>query len=80
VDVLDEGGHIRVIAEMPGVEEGDVSVKVEADILEIAATGGTRQYRKEVLLPAAASPENVATSYRNGILEVRVAKVQPGQG
>lgn len=80
VDVLDEGDHILVIAEMPGVEEGDVSVKVEGDILEISASRGARQYRKEVLLPTTASPENVATSYRNGILEVRLGKVQSGQG
>lgn len=79
VDVLDEGDHILVIAEMPGIEEGDVHVKVEGDILEIAASRGARQYHKEVLLPAAASPENVATSYRNGILEVRLAKAPPGQ-
>ena len=79
VDVLDEGGHIRVIAEMPGVEEDDVRVKVEGDILEISASRGARQYHKEVLLPAAASPQNVATSYRNGILDVRLAKAQAGQ-
>jgi HSP20 family protein len=79
VDVLDEGGYIRVIAEMPGVEEGDVRVKVEGDILEISASRGARQYHKEVLLPTAASPQNVATSYRNGILDVRLAKAQSGQ-
>jgi HSP20 family protein len=80
VDVLDEGDHIVVIAEMPGVEEGDVHVKVEGDILEIAASKGARQYRKEVLLPTMVSPENVVTSYRNGILEVKLAKIQSGQG
>lgn len=79
VDVLDEGEHILVIAEMPGIEASDVHVKVAGDILEIAASRGARQYHKEVLLPTAASPENVATSYRNGILEVRLAKVQSGQ-
>jgi HSP20 family protein len=80
VDVLDEGEHILVIAEMPGIEESDVHVKVEGDILQIAASRGARQYHKEVLLPTAASTENVATSYRNGILEVRLAKLQSGQG
>ncbi len=80
VDVLDEGDHILVIAEIPGIEEGDVHVKVEGDILEIAASRGARQYHKEVLLPKAADPEKVETSYRNGILEVRLAKVQSGQG
>ena len=78
VDVLDEGDHILVIAETPGVEEGDVRVKVEGDILNIDASRGARRYHKEVLLPTAASPENVATCYRNGILEVRLAKFQSG--
>jgi HSP20 family protein len=79
VDVLDEGDRILVISEMPGVEEGDVRVKVEGDILNIDASRGARRYHKEVLLPTAASPESVATSYRNGILEVRLAKAQSGQ-
>jgi HSP20 family protein len=76
VDVLDEGDHILVIAEIPGIEEGDVRVKVEGDMLDIAASRGARRYQKEVLLPKAADPGKVVTSYRNGILEVRLAKVQ----
>lgn len=74
VDVLDEGEGILVIAEMPGIEEKDVQVKAEGDILEITASSGQRRYHKEVLLPALVDPDKVATSYRNGILEVRLAK------
>ncbi|MDP3064090.1 MAG: archaeal heat shock protein Hsp20 [Chloroflexota bacterium] len=74
VDVLDEGDHILVIAEMPGVDEADVRVKVEGDILEIAASTGEREYRKEVLLPSAVDPKSLQSSYRNGVLEIRLAK------
>lgn len=79
VDVLDEGGRILVIAEMPGTEEKDIQVKAEGDILEITAPSGERRYHKEVLLPSAVEPTKVVTSYRNGVLEVRLTKKQgPG--
>lgn len=78
VDVLDEGDSILVICEVPGVEEGDVRVKVEGDTLYIDASRGARRYHKEVLLPTSASPEPAATAYRNGILEVRLAKTRSG--
>jgi HSP20 family protein len=76
VDVLDEGDHILVVAEMPGVDEKDIRVKVEGDVLEIVASGGQRRYHKEVLLPSPVDPGKVATSYRNGILEARLTKTK----
>lgn len=74
VDVLDEGECLVVIAELPGVEEKDIQVKVEGDILEIVASGRDRKYQKEVLLPTPVDPESLESSYRNGVLEIRLAK------
>jgi HSP20 family protein len=74
VDVVDEKGAIRVIAEVPGVEAGDVRVELKDDILTISAEGKDRKYNKEILLPAKGRPDSLKTSYRNGILEVTVAK------
>lgn len=74
VDVLDEGGRLVVIAELPGVEEKDIHLKVEGDILEIVASSKDRKYQKEVLLPSAVDPESLESSYRNGVLEIRLAK------
>ena len=81
VDVFDEKGTIRIIAELPGVGAGDIKVELVGDILTIAAeskdlpTGQAgRKYQKEVLLPAKGTRETLKTSYHNGILEVTVAK------
>ena len=74
VDVLDEGDQLVVIAELPGVEEKDVQLRVEGDILEISAATKDRKYQKEVLLPSPVDSEGVEWSYRNGILEIRLAK------
>jgi len=74
VDVFDEKEVIRVIAELPGVDANDIKVELEGDILTIAAEGKDRKYNKEVLLPAKGRRDSLRTSYRNGILEVTVAK------
>ncbi len=74
VDVMDEGDRIVVIAELPGVDEKDIQLKVEGDILEIVASGKNRKYQKDVLLPSTVDPESLESSYRNGILEIRLAK------
>ncbi|MFQ5827408.1 MAG: archaeal heat shock protein Hsp20 [Dehalococcoidia bacterium] len=77
VDVLDEGDHLTVIVELPGVEEGDIKMKVEGDILEVSASSGGRKYHKEVLLPSAVEPGSLKSSHRNGVLEISLAKQQP---
>lgn len=73
-DVFDETDEIRVCAEMPGLDEGDIKLDLRDDILEITAQTGDRKYRKEVLLPVKAKPENMTSAYRNGILEVKIRK------
>ncbi|MFH1140867.1 MAG: archaeal heat shock protein Hsp20 [Chloroflexota bacterium] len=74
VDVLDEGDHLTVVAEVPGVEEKNVQLKVEGDILEIVAASKDRKYEKQVLLPYPVDSGSVKSSYRNGVLEVSVTK------
>jgi HSP20 family protein len=73
VDLFDEGEELHVVAEVPGVEEREVSVELHGDILAIETTG-ERRYAKEVLLPAAGDPATLRSTYRNGILEIRVRK------
>jgi len=78
VDVFDEGDSFRIIAELPGVEAGDIKVDLKDDILIIAAERGDRKYHKEVLLPSRAEAGPPILMYRNGILEVRLKKAAKG--
>jgi HSP20 family protein len=73
-DVFDEGPEVKVYAEMPGVTESDIKLDLKGDILDISASNHSRKYHKEILLPTAVKPETMASSYKNGILEVRIAK------
>lgn len=74
VDVFDEKDHIRVIAELPGVSKEDIGFEVKDDILSISAQTKERKYSKEVLLPCVVDAKAVTSSYKNGILEVKLQK------
>lgn len=83
-DVFDEKEEIVVMAEMPGISEEDIKVEFppeagspsakKVDILIISAQSGDRKYHKEVLLPSKVKPETMSSSYKNGVLEVRMKK------
>ena len=73
-DVFDEKEEIRVYAEMPGVKEGDIKLDLKGDILDVSAQSGDRKYHKEVLLPVKVKPETLTSSYKNGILEIKMKK------
>jgi len=74
IDVFDEKEEIRVYAEMPGVNQEDIKLELRGDVLEISAQTGDRKYHKEVLLPAKVNPESLISSYKNGILEIKINK------
>lgn len=72
-DIFDEGDEVRVIAEIPGVDEKDIHVEIKDDILTLTAQGRDRKYEKEVLLPSPVKPQ-FKQSCRNGILELKLGK------
>jgi HSP20 family protein len=74
VDVFDEGERLVVIAELPGVEESDIRIEVTEDVLELTAEARDRKYRKEILLPSPVEADTMESTFRNGILEIRLAK------
>jgi HSP20 family protein len=74
VDVFDEGDHIMVIAELPGVSEHKVKIEVAGDILNLTASDEDKKYVKEILLPGKAKPAPLKTTCKNGILEIALEK------
>ncbi len=73
VDVFDEDEEVVVVAELPGVGEGEIEIDVRDDILSLETTG-ERKYAKEVLLPDDVDATSLQQTYRNGILELRLKK------
>jgi len=74
VDVFDEEDHILVIAELPGVSEDKIKIEVAGDILNLTASDTDKKYAKEILLPSKVKPSSLKTTYKNGILEIKLDK------
>ncbi|MGQ9460988.1 MAG: archaeal heat shock protein Hsp20 [Candidatus Bathyarchaeaceae archaeon] len=76
VDVLEGHEDIRVIAELPGVEKQDIRLYATGRTLTISVDTKERKYHKELELPAEVDPKNAKSSYRNGVLEVTLRRVE----
>jgi len=74
-DILEEQDHIRVIAELRGVEEEEINLVVDHNTLTISTDASDRKYYKKVELPYPVEKDSVESSYRNGILEVKLRKL-----
>ncbi|MDO8611443.1 MAG: hypothetical protein Q7R32_01310 [Dehalococcoidia bacterium] len=72
-DVFDEGAHLKVVAELPGVEEKDIKADLTEARLVISAETLAHKYHKEIALPCAPQGK-VERLYRNGILELTLWK------
>jgi len=74
VDVIEEKASIKVVAELPGVEKEDIKLNATEDALTISVDTPQRKYYKEVTLPAKIDPKSAKATYKNGVLEVKLAK------
>ena len=72
-DVFDEGTHLKVVAELPGVEEKDIKADLTGARLVISAETLAHKYHKEIALPCAPQGK-VERLYRNGVLELTLWK------
>jgi HSP20 family protein len=78
VDVIKGDCEITVIAELPGASKDGIRVRADEETLRIEAEGvGERRYSKTIKLPAKARKGSARASFKNGILEVRLALAEP---
>lgn len=74
VDVFEEGDHLLLVAEMPGIGKKDLNIGIIDDILTLAAEHGDIKYRKEVLLPGKFCKKGMQLSVTNGVVEIKLRK------
>ena len=74
-DIFDEGDYLKVIAELPGVDEKDIKAEVRENLLILSAQATARGYHKEIELPCLVRDE-LSSTYKNGILQITMEKEQ----
>jgi HSP20 family protein len=90
VDVEEDGKAIHVKAEIPGIDEKDLSVTLENNLLTI--TGEKKEEREEknrrylvserrfgsfrrtIALPEGAKKDGIEASFKNGVLRIEIPK------
>ena len=72
-DIFDEKDFIKIIAEIPGVEERDIKIDLVKDKLAISVDIPDRKYHQELKLPCEPKGK-LEKTYKNGILEVKMDK------
>ena len=77
VEINEEPNQLVVIAEMPGVTKEDVEIKATSRSLTISTKTDSfgKKYFKEIELPAAINSDYAKARLQNGILEVKLKKV-----
>jgi len=76
VDVLERADEITVVADLAGFSREDLKVHVRGERLTLAAQASDRKYRKSLNLPKRVIPNTLRTTYKNGVLEIRLKKVE----
>lgn len=90
VEVVDRDSEVRVIAELPGLEEKDVEIRVEDDVLVLRGEkrnefeDAERQYsersygrfERHIALPTEVDDERANATFRNGVLRVTLPKTE----
>jgi HSP20 family protein len=76
VDVVETNSEVRVVVELPGVEKSDIKLHGTEDSLEISVDTPQYKYGKEVTLPAKVKVREAKSTYKNGVLEVILPKVE----
>jgi HSP20 family protein len=92
IDVAESEQEVTVRAELPGVEPGDLDISITGNQLVISGekkeasersgkdfhVSETRYgaFRRAVPLPADVDAENVEAAFANGVLTIRLKKVQ----
>jgi HSP20 family protein len=80
-ELNEEGNKIIVICEMPGVTREDIELKATTRSLTISTKSNVkgRRYYKEIELPSAINSDYARARYTNGILEVKLKKIDEKQ-
>lgn len=80
VDIVEEDGTLKMMAELPGVSKGDIRLYATERTLTIDVDTPKLKYHKELELPVEVEESSARSTYRNGVLETVFRKRDRGRG
>lgn len=78
VDIIEKDDGVTVIAELPGVDKKDIKISLE-DANSAVVINVPNKFYKKTALPAKVKPDVSKATYKNGVLEIELAKAKQGK-
>lgn len=79
IDIFQEKNWITIVAEIAGFNKETLKIDVKDQKLTLSAKAKDRRYYKSLNLPKVVIPNTVSTTYKNGVLEIKLKKAQKEQ-
>ncbi len=79
IDIFQENSYIIVVAEIVGFNKETLKISVKDQKLTLSAKSKDRRYYKSLNLPKVVIPSIVHTTYKNGVLEIKLKKAPKQQ-
>jgi HSP20 family protein len=76
IDIFQEKNSIIIVAEIVGFNKDTLKINVKNQKLTLSAKTKERRYYKSLNLPKVVIPNAVHTTYKNGVLEIKLKKAQ----
>jgi len=74
IDILQEKDWITIVAQLAGFNKETLKINVTDQKLTLSAKAKDRRYYKSLNLPKVVIPNIVHTTYKNGVLEIKLKK------
>jgi len=74
IDIFQEKNWITVVAEIAGFNRETLKINVKDQKITLSAKAKNRRYYKSLNLPKVVVPNAVHTTYKNGVLEIKLRK------
>jgi HSP20 family protein len=76
VDFIEEGELLVVLVALPGVKKDAIELRVTESCLTVSVDADNLEWYDELELPARVKPKSASASYKNGILKVKLNKLE----
>jgi HSP20 family protein len=76
VDFIDEGELLIILAALPGIKKDDIELRVTETCLTVSVDAESFEWYDEFKLPAKVKPNSARASYKNGVLEIKLEKLE----
>jgi HSP20 family molecular chaperone IbpA len=79
IDIFQENNWITIIAQVTGFNKETLKINVTDQKLTLSAKAKDRRYYKSLNLPKVVIPNVMHTTYKNGVLEIKLKKATKEQ-